>query len=81
MLVDDARGFFDDFLLIPAVVIEASDFAKASFELALRLGQSDSFDATGYAIAEAIGGELWTSDRRFVNAATSAGLTAARLIP
>ncbi len=50
------------------------------FELAVRLGQSDTFDATGYVIARRYGAEFWVSDRRFANGAETARLPGVRFI-
>jgi predicted nucleic acid-binding protein len=44
------------------------------FELARLLNASDTFDTTGYAVAEALGAEFWVSDRRFAEAAAHASL-------
>lgn len=52
---------------------------RRAFEIATQLGQSDTFDAMGYAVAEAEGGEFWTSDQRFANAAHAQGLAGVRL--
>lgn len=57
-----------------------SGAAVEGFELAVRLGQSDTFDATGYVIAQRYGAEFWVSDVRFANAAAAAGLTGIRVI-
>lgn len=51
-----------------------------AWELATALGQSDVFDAYGYATAEWLDSEFWTSDRRFFNAVRSAGLQRVRLV-
>ena len=60
---------------------EPSDAALArAWSIATRLGQSDVFDALGYAVAEEIGAEFWTSDLRFHNAAVREGLSGMRFI-
>ncbi len=53
--------------------------AHAGYLVAARLGQSDTFDATGYVLAQRHGVEFWVSDRRFANSASAAGLTGIRL--
>lgn len=50
-----------------------------AWEIATRLGQSDVFDAYGYATAEWLDAELWTADKKFANAAAGAGLNRVRL--
>jgi hypothetical protein len=54
--------------------------AARAMQVATRLGQSDTFDSTGYAIAERLGAESWVSDRRFANAAATAQLPGIRFI-
>ena len=51
------------------------------YALATQLGQSDTFDATGYVVARRLGAEFWVSDRRFANMATEAGLPGIRYEP
>jgi predicted nucleic acid-binding protein len=46
---------------------------RRAWEIAVDLGQSDTFDALGYATAEAYDAEFWTCDRRFANAAGGRG--------
>lgn len=54
--------------------------AERGFELATQLGHSDTFDTTGYAVAEALGAEFWVSDRRFADAAARANLPNVRFV-
>ncbi len=62
--------------------VEPSDAVLArAWSFAGQLGQSDVFDSLGYAIAEEIGAEFWTSDLRFSNAAAHARLSSIRYIP
>lgn len=56
------------------IVHATDDLLERGFELATRLGQSDTFDATGYVLAVANGADFWVSDRRFANAAFAARL-------
>ncbi len=65
-------------LLEPSVWFPETFFR--AYELASRLNQSDIFDAAGYATAETLDAEFWTSDRRFANAAAHAGLQHVRFI-
>lgn len=53
----------------------------AGYRLASRLGQSDTFDATGYVVASRSGMQFWVSDRRFANAASAEGLDGVRFLP
>ena len=62
-------------------VLSRVDAYPRGMELATRLRQSDTFDSTGYAIAERLGAEFWVSDRRFANAAAAASLPGIRFIP
>ncbi len=58
-------------LLAMGIVIVPTDEAVIlrAWDIATDLGQSDTFDALGYAVAEAYDGEFWTCDQRFANAA------------
>jgi hypothetical protein len=50
------------------------------FELARLLGETDTFDTTGYAVAEALGADFWVSDQRFAEAVVRAALPNVRFI-
>ena len=52
-----------------------------AWDIATDLGQSDTFDALGYATAEAYGAEFWTCDRRLANAAAGRDYPRLRFIP
>ena len=52
-----------------------------AWDIATDLGQSDTFDALGYATAEAYDAEFWTCDRRFANAAAGRDYPRLRFIP
>lgn len=54
---------------------------ERAWQVANELGQSDTFDALGYAAAEASEAEFWTSDRRFRNAAASRRLPGVVFVP
>jgi predicted nucleic acid-binding protein len=61
-------------------LVSANGFTlRAAFDLATRLNQPDTFDTTGYALAQSLNAEFWVSDRRFFNAAQAAGLTGVSL--
>lgn len=79
---NDAEGVFESLLGVEARVVGSGrETVRRGMELATRLGQSDTFDSTGYAIAERLGAEFWVSDRRFANAAAPARLPNIRFIP
>ena len=42
---------------------------EAAFDWSLRLQRANAYDSFYLALAEALGSELWTADRRLVNAA------------
>jgi predicted nucleic acid-binding protein len=77
----EAQAAFREVMELGDTLSPSEETLLYGFELASRLEQSDTFDATGYALAEAVAGEFWTADRRFANAADTAGLTAHRLVP
>lgn len=77
-LAEAVRDWFDR-LDVVRVEVSAAVLARA-WELAVRLNLSDVFDALGYAVAESEGGQFWTSDLRFVNAAEPLGLAGIRYI-
>lgn len=77
----EARAVYFEMLDIAESVSPPQEVLRRGYELAEELGQSDTFDSTGYALAEAFDGEFWTSDRRFANAAANAGMTRVRLSP
>jgi predicted nucleic acid-binding protein len=77
----DAADIAAALLLIPTIQAESTGAdAIEGFRLAARLGQSDTFDATGYVVARRHGTEFWVSDRRFANAAATARLPGVRFI-
>jgi predicted nucleic acid-binding protein len=78
---DEGDALFGAFLASDIIPVPLSTpLQERAWELARRLGQSDTFDAMGYAVAEEIDGEFWTSDRRFANAASGARLARVRFI-
>ncbi len=52
----------------------------AALEWARRVNQAKAYDAFYLALAEELGAEFWTADRRLANAAQQAGATWARWI-
>lgn len=61
-------------------VPETPQVCLRAFELAQRLNQSDIFDCAGYVIAQSLGADFVTSDRRFAKAARTANLPGVRFI-
>jgi predicted nucleic acid-binding protein len=53
---------------------------KAAFDWAARLGQARAYDGFYLALADALGAEFWTADRRLVNGAKQAGVSWVRWI-
>ena len=75
----EANEVRDRAMSIHEVVVPVGSVVRQrAWELAARLGQSDVFDALGYAAAEAYDAEFWTSDGRFANAAQGAALSRLR---
>jgi len=62
------------------VVSASMTSLERGFDLASRLGQPDTFDSTGYVLARELDADFWVSDRRFANAAVSAGLPGIRYV-
>lgn len=77
----EAVAVFQDVMNLGRRASFSESVLERGFDIATRLGQSDTFDATGYAIAEALDGEFWTADRRFAAAAQSANLPGVRFVP
>ena len=77
----EGKALLDALLDTTFLVYSHDDSYRRGFELATVLGQSDAFDATGYAIAERLNAEFWVSDRRFANAAASRTLPGVRFVP
>lgn len=77
----DAASVFSHFVNLPIVRAPYDDaLVRRAWELAIRLDQSDVFDAIGYALAERIDGEFWTCDGRFARAAANVRLPGVRLV-
>ena len=57
-------------LAFPIELITPSpQLTEAAFDWSLRLKRANAYDSFYLALAEALGSELWTADRRLVNAA------------
>jgi predicted nucleic acid-binding protein len=78
----DALALYADITTLSADVVPFSlPLFDRAWRVARDLGQSDTFDALGYAAAELTGGEFWTSDRRFANAAEARSLPGIVYVP
>ncbi len=75
-----AREVLSELVALEYDVVWVDGAADRGFELATQLNQSDTFDTTGYAVAEALGAEFWVSDRRFAAAAAQASLPNVRFV-
>jgi predicted nucleic acid-binding protein len=56
------------------VVLASAKLHRCALEWADRLGQSRAYDAQYLALAEQMGAELWTGDRRLANGAFALGV-------
>ena len=75
----EGEVLFELFRLLPVEPVNVTARSlQESWDLATRLGQSDTFDSMAYVVAVDQGATLWTCDRRFANAARAAGLTSVR---
>jgi len=78
----ESEAIFEQLLAVPhsLVPVTTADIA-AGYRLAAVLGQSDTFDSTGHAVAQRLHAEFWVSDRRFAGVAERVALPGVRLIP
>ena len=78
----DARDLHERLLGLTIDIVPIDDaLLRRAWDIATDLGQSDTFDALGYATAEAYDAEFWTCDRRFANAAAGRDYPRLRFIP
>jgi predicted nucleic acid-binding protein len=75
-----AHVIYDAVEALSLHIVDDPRIYRRGYELAEELEQADTFDATGYALTEALDGEFWTADRRFANAANAVGLPGIRLV-
>jgi len=72
----DGEAIFDIFRRLPIRSVNTSPGnLQRAWDLSKTLGQSDTFDSMGYAIAESENAAFWTSDQRFTNAAKTKNLS------
>lgn len=76
---EEGNAIFDEFRFFAIDSINVTQRSlMESWDLATRLGQSDTFDSMAYVVAVDQGATLWTCDRRFANAARASGLPSFR---
>ena len=68
----DAREAYDDVLPFIQILAEDPRDGKRSLSIAQEVNQQQAYDAQYLALAERLGSEYWTDDRRFVIAASGA---------
>jgi predicted nucleic acid-binding protein len=78
---DEGRSAIEDLLTLGIETRPMSpEQCRSGFEWAGRLGQARAYDGFYLALAEELGAEFWTADRRLANAARQAGATWAHWI-
>lgn len=65
----DALDAYDDVLSFITILSENIADGKRGMYIAQQIAQQQSYDAQYLALAERLGAEYWTDDRRFVHAA------------
>lgn len=66
--VEVAAGLMDGLLSLGVVLHDSPSLHRRALELANQLKQGAAYDAHYLALAESLGCELWTADRRFYRA-------------
>ena len=78
---EDGLLALDDLLALDIETITIDPLlCRTAFEWAGRLRQATAYDGFYLALAEQMGAELWTADKRLANAAQQAGVTWVRWI-
>lgn len=57
--------------VLPILILYPDDLHQRAFEIALRFGQPQAYDAHYLALAEMLSCEFWTSDDRLYNTVRS----------
>lgn len=71
-----ALRVLDDLFALGVEIIPTSiELCRAALPWAQRLGQAKCYDALYLALAEQVGAEFWTADRRLANRARQTGAT------
>lgn len=73
LAVDVAAELMQDLMSLGVVLHETPELHGQALKLASQLQQGAAYDAHYIALAENLGCELWTADRRFHRAAEAAG--------
>ena len=68
----DALDAYDDILAFTTILSESVTDGRRAMYIARQIAQRQSYDAQYLALAERIGAEYWTDDRRFVASAAEA---------
>ena len=69
LTADEASEVLDWAVSLPvAIAPDSSALQRKAFEFATRFNRPKAYDAQYLAVADAIGCELWTADRRLANA-------------
>ena len=64
---DEAEDALARFLAIPIQVVSSDELYTGAFAFALQYGLSSLYDSLYVVLAELLGGQLWTDDRRLLN--------------
>lgn len=79
--MDAARTAMSDLFALGVEVIPiGEESCRSALDWAARLGQARAYDGFYMAMAEALGAEFWTADKRLVNGAKQAGVSWVRWI-
>jgi predicted nucleic acid-binding protein len=78
---DEGRKALDDLFDLGVETLTMNiDLCRSAIEWAGRLGQRKAYDSFYLALAEELGVEFWTADRRLASAAQQAGMSLAHWI-
>ena len=75
-----ATAIDDAFALGVEIVPSSQELCHAAFDWAGKLGHSRVYDGLYLALAERLGAEFWTADKRLARAAEQLGLSWVRLV-
>ena len=78
---DEAQDGLDTALALEVALVAADDeLCRSAFRWAARLRQNAAYDGFYLALAERLGANFWTTDKRLVNATRQAGVAWAHWI-